>query len=169
MIDHLRAFWRNIFKRENANADLDEEIRGYLEMTAAEKVGCGMAPAAALREARKELGGVEQVKQRVRDTRAGVSLDILMQDVLYAFRTLSRNLVFSLVVVLTLALGIGANTAIFTIVNGDSSQAVTVPRARPASHALGIVSHRSQSRNGRTSKLLRLARTKPFLCEDRSN
>jgi predicted permease len=118
VIDHLRAFLRNIFKRENANADLDEEIRGYLEMTAAEKVGCGIAPEAALREARKELGGMEQVKQRVRDTRAGVSMDNVMQDVLYAFRTLSRNLVFSLVVVLTLALGIGANTAIFTIVNG---------------------------------------------------
>jgi len=114
----LRAFWRNIFKRENANADLDEEVQGFLEMTAAEKVRCGMAPEAALREARKELGGVEQVKQGVRDTRAGVSLDIVMQDVLYAFRTLSRNLAFSLVVVLTLALGIGANTAIFTIVNG---------------------------------------------------
>ena len=55
MIDHLRAFWRNIFKRENANADLDEEVQDYLEMTA-EKVRCGMAPEAALREARKELG-----------------------------------------------------------------------------------------------------------------
>jgi hypothetical protein len=83
VIDHLRAFWRNIFKRENANADLDEEVQGYLEMTA-EKVRCGMALEAALREARKELGGVDQVKQGVRDTRAGVSLDIVMQDVLYA-------------------------------------------------------------------------------------
>ena len=118
MLDHLRAFWRNIFERETANEALDEEVRGYLELTAAEKVRCGMAPEAALREARKELGGVEQVKQTVRDTRAGVSMDIVMQDVLYAFRTLSRNRAFSLVVVLTLALGIGANTAIFTIVNG---------------------------------------------------
>ncbi|MGC2404227.1 MAG: ABC transporter permease, partial [Acidobacteriaceae bacterium] len=118
MIDHLRAFWRNIFKRKTANEDLDEEVRSYLEMTAAEKVRCGMAPEAALREARKELGGVEQVKQRVRDTRAGVSVDIVMQDVLYTLRTLSRNPAFSLVVVLTLALGIGANTTIFTIVNG---------------------------------------------------
>ena len=118
MVDHLRAFWRNIFKRKTANQDLDEELRGYLEMTAAEKVRCGMAPEAALREARKDLGGLEQVKQRVRDTRAGVSMDIAMQDVLYACRTLSRNRAFSSVVVLTLALGIGANTAIFTIVNG---------------------------------------------------
>ena len=84
MLNHLRAFWRNILKREVANADLDEEVRGYLEMTAAEKVRCGMAPEEALREARRELGGVEQVKQGVRDTRAGVSLDIVMQDVLYA-------------------------------------------------------------------------------------
>jgi predicted permease len=118
VLDHLRAFWRNIFKRKTANEDLDEELRGYLEMTAAEKVRCGMAPEAALHEARKDLGGLEQVKQRVRDTRAGVSLDIAMQDVLYACRTLSRNLPFSSVVGLTLALGIGANTAIFTIVNG---------------------------------------------------
>jgi predicted permease len=114
----LRAFWRNIFKRKTANQDLDEELRGYLEMTAAEKVRCGMAPEAALREARKDLGGLEQVRQRVRDTRAGVSMDIAMQDVRYACRTLSRNLPFSSVVVLTLALGIGANTAIFTVVNG---------------------------------------------------
>ncbi len=118
MVYHLRAFWRNIFKRKTANQDLDEELRGYLEMTAAEKVRCGMAPEAALREARKDLGGLEQVKQRVRDTRAGVSMDIAMQDVLYACRTLSRNRAFSSLVVLTLALGIGANTAIFTIVNG---------------------------------------------------
>ena len=118
MVDHLRALWRNIFKQESANADLDEEVRGYLEMTAAEKVRWGMAPEEALREARRELGGVEQVKQNVRDIRTGVSMDTLMQDVRYAVRTLSRNLAFSSVVVLTLALGIGANTAIFTIVDG---------------------------------------------------
>jgi len=118
VVSHLRAFWRNIFKRENANEDLDEEVRGYLEMTAAEKVRCGMAPELALREARRELGGLEQVKQRVRDVRTGVSMDTVMQDVRFAFRTLSRNLAFSSVVVLTLTLAIGANTAIFTIVNG---------------------------------------------------
>jgi putative ABC transport system permease protein len=118
VVDHLRAFWRNTFKRENANADLDDEVRGYLEMTAAEKVRCGMAPEEALREARRELGGVEQVKQNVRDMRTGVSLDTVMLDIRYAVRTLSRNLAFSSVVVLTLALGIGANTSIFTILNG---------------------------------------------------
>ena len=118
MVHHLRAFCRNIFKRESANAELDEEIRGYLEMTAGEKTRCGMTPEDALRDARAELGGVEQVKQKVRDTRAGVSMEIVMQDLLYAFRTLSRNVAFSSVVVLTLALGIGANTAIFTVVNG---------------------------------------------------
>ena len=118
MAGHLRALWRNIFKRKHANEDLDQEVRGYLEMTAAEKVRCGMAPEEALREARRELGGVEQVKQSVRDIRAGAFVDIVMQDVRYAFRTLSRNVAFSSVVVLTLALGIGANTSIFTIVDG---------------------------------------------------
>ena len=53
VVSHLRAFWRNIFKRENANEDLNEEVRVYLEMTAAEKVRCGMAPEEALREARR--------------------------------------------------------------------------------------------------------------------
>ena len=62
MVHHLRAFCRNIFKRESANADLDEEIRGYLEMTAEEKTRCGITPEDALRDARRELGGVEQVK-----------------------------------------------------------------------------------------------------------
>jgi putative ABC transport system permease protein len=118
MMNHLRALWRNLFKRATTNEELDDEVRAYLEMTAAEKVRCGMPPEAALREARNELGGVEQVKQGVRDTRAGASIDIAVQDVSYAFRALSRNLAFASVVVLTLALGIGANTAIFTIVNG---------------------------------------------------
>ena len=72
MVHHLRAFCRNIFKRESANAELDEEIRGYLEMTTEEKTRCGITPEDAIRDARRELGGVEQVKQKVRDSRAGV-------------------------------------------------------------------------------------------------
>jgi putative ABC transport system permease protein len=77
-----------------------------------------MAPEQAYREARIAVGGLEQVKQAVRDDSTGVFVDTLIQDMRYAFRTLSRNSSFSLVVVLTLALAIGANTAIFTVVDG---------------------------------------------------
>lgn len=118
MIQHLQALWRNTFRRKRLDQELDEEVHGYLAMVAAENVRRGMTPEDALREARLELGGIEHVKQGVRNIRVGVSMDRLMQDIRYAFRTLTRNLAFSSVVVLTLALGIGANTAIFTVVNG---------------------------------------------------
>ena len=90
-------------------------------------------------------------------------MDTVMQDVRYAVRTLSRNLAFSSVVVLTLALGIGANTAIFTIVNGVLLKPLPYPEPDRLLMLWEVVTHRSQSRNGSTSELLRLARTKPFL------
>jgi predicted permease len=114
----LYALFRNILRKRHVDHELDQEIRGYLELIAAEKVRCGMAPEDGLREARRELGGLEQVKESVRDIRIGVSLDTLLQDLRYALRTLYRNRAFSSVVVLTLALGIGANTTTFTVVNG---------------------------------------------------
>lgn len=114
----FRALWRNLVRQEAANEELDEEVRSYLDLSAAEKARSGMDPEQALSAARREIGGVEQVKQAVRDVRAGAGVGIVMQDLRYALRTLGRNSGFSAVVILTLALGIGANTAIFTIVNG---------------------------------------------------
>lgn len=118
MIRYLCALWQNIFRRQRLDQELDEEIRGYVELVAAERVQRGTAPEEAFRQARRELGGVEQVKESVRDIRIGASMDTLMQDFRYAVRILTRNIGFSSVVVLTLALAIGANTAIFTVVDG---------------------------------------------------
>ena len=118
MISQLKAMWRNLTKWRALDQELDEEVRSYVEMVASENVRTGMAPEQAYREALIAAGGLEQVKQAVRDDSTGVFVDTLIQDIRYAFRTLSRNLSFSLVIVLTLALGIGANTAIFTVVDG---------------------------------------------------
>ena len=118
MIRYLRFVWQNIFKQQRVDEELDSELQAYVELQAAEKVRSGMAPEEAGRRAQGEVGGLEQVKQGVRDARAGAAMETVIQDLRYAIRTLARNTGFSTVIVLTLALAIGANTAIFSIVNG---------------------------------------------------
>src|SRR5882724_6591182 len=107
-----------MFRKRKFEQELDDELRSYVELQAAEKIRRGMSPEDALREARRELGGMDQVKENVRDVRPGVFMDTLVHDIRYAFRMLQRNRAFALVAILTLALGIGANTAIFTVVDG---------------------------------------------------
>jgi len=115
---YVTALWRNLFRKERVDAELDEEIRSYLELATEEKARNGVRLDQARRDARRELGGLDQVKENVRDIRIGASMDTLFQDLRYAIRTLRRNRAFAAVSILTLALGIGATTAIFTIVNG---------------------------------------------------
>ena len=98
--------------------DLDDEVRAALEQLTDEKVRAGMSPDEARRAAAIALGGVESVKAQVREVKGGALLDTLMQDARYAARLLRRNPLFTLTATLSLAIGIGATTTVFTIANG---------------------------------------------------
>ena len=109
---------RSLFRRGVVDRELDDEFQYHIERQTAENVRHGMAPAAALEAARRELGNVAFYKEEARDTRGTRSFEELIGDVKFGLRSLRRAPIFSVAVVATLALGIGANTAMFTLLRG---------------------------------------------------
>jgi hypothetical protein len=117
-----------LFSRERLEADLDKELRFHFESQIADKVRSGIPESEARRLTRIEFGGIEQIKEDCRERRGTMGLESLLRDVRYALRQLRKAPGFTLTVVLTLALGIGATTAIFTLVQQVMLQSLPVNR-----------------------------------------
>jgi predicted permease len=136
------------FRKRRLDEDLDVELRSHLELLTAENVRRGMTPEEARHAARREFGGVEQTKEDYRDTRGLPMLELFLPDLRYAFRTLRKNPGFAAIAVLTLALGIGANTAIFSIVNAVLLKPLPFPESSRIVAVYQTLPQRGVLRNG---------------------
>jgi len=120
--------WKALFRRKAAEQELDAELRFHLDQQVRKFVESGMPLAEAQRRARMTMGGEEQIKEECRDARGVRFVESLAQDVRYGLRSLGKSPGFTAVAIVTLMLGIGVNTALFTIVHGVLLNPLPFPR-----------------------------------------
>src|ERR1700758_1920372 len=118
LLAKTRSFLRNLFRYPHVDVDLHQEMESHLQLLAEENIRAGMQPKDALRAARIELGGIEQDKEQVREARLGNWLRSVLGDCRFGLRQLRKDPGATAVMVFTLALAIGATTAIFSVVYG---------------------------------------------------
>src|SRR5580704_16470711 len=115
MWHRLKALWRNLTHKSTVEDDLTQELNSYQAMLADENSRDGMDRSAAIRAARLEMEGLEQIKENVRDVRLGVAIETFFSEVRQSMRSLIRNKGLSILCTTILALGIGAATVVFSI------------------------------------------------------
>jgi len=126
-LERFVAGLRALFRKKQVEQEMDEELRGYLDAAVKDKMRSGMSHEQALRAARVEMGSMDAVKEEIRSAGWESTLETLWQDIRYGLRQLERNPAFTVIVVITLALGIGANSAVFSVLNGLFLRALPVP------------------------------------------
>ena len=137
-IGNLSAGLRALLGRERVEREIDEELRDFLEASADEKRRSGMTPAEAARAARVEMGSANSVKHQVWSARWESTVEGLLQDVRISVRMLAKGPGFTAIALLSLALGIGGNTAIFSLIHQVILRNLPV---RNPEHSLTSCSH----------------------------
>jgi putative ABC transport system permease protein len=130
LIFRIRSLWRNLVHRERVERDVESELHSYVDLLSDEYRSNGRSNGDAVREARVQLGGVQQVKEGVLAAKAGAWLETLWHDVRFGARLLWRTPSFAAAAIVSLALGIGANTAVFGLVNAIRLRTLPVERAQ---------------------------------------
>jgi predicted permease len=139
---------RNLFRKEQLDRELQDELVSHLEMHIEDNLRSGMSPAEARRQALLKLGGLEQTKESVRDTRTLPFLETFLQDLRFGLRMLRQNSGVTITVVLTLALGVGVNTAMFSLLNGWLLRPLPVPAPE---QIIVLASQQKEGSNGNFS------------------